>query len=283
MNHLSWHLTLSLLSFVTVWLLVYHGYAVARYRLHQRREDFDRVLNQQLLLNISPTLAVGCSLILIAVGMLVGYGVTENSIGLCLGAVAGGYFPPLILKYLQEKRIARLEEQLVDGIVTLSSGVRAGLNFGQAFELLVKNSVGPIRQEFGQLIREYQMGLDFNHAMRNTADRIGLRNYRLLFTALEMHRQRGGNAADSLDRIAESIREIQRLEGKLDALTSQGRTQAWMMAVMPVVFLFMMLGIDPESTRMLFVEPMGRMLLLFALGLIVVAFFWIQKIMAIDI
>ena len=125
--------------------------------------------------------------------------------------------------------------------------------------------------------------MDLNQAMRNSANRIGSSNYRLLFTAIEMHRQRGGDAGESLDRIAESIREIQRLEGKLDALTAQGRLQASMMASMPVVILIILYFIEPDGTRLLFVEPLGRLILVVAMVMIAIAFFWIKRIMAIDI
>ncbi|MBL4701936.1 MAG: type II secretion system F family protein, partial [Phycisphaeraceae bacterium] len=237
MHNTLWHITLSSIVAGATYMGVLYGVPWYKQWFKQREMVYDRVLNQHLLLDISPKLAVAFSLILIGVGATFGFGATEDIIGTILGGLSGLLLPPLALKYLNTQRNEKLEAQLIDGITVLSSGMRAGLNLGQAFELLVKNTTGPIHQEFNQLIREYQMGLDLTHAMHNAANRIGLQNYRLLFTALEMHRQRGGDTAKSLDRIAESVREIQRLEGKLDALTSKGRSQAWMMAVMPVVFL----------------------------------------------
>jgi tight adherence protein B len=150
-------------------------------------------------------------------------------------------------------------------------------------ELLVKNSQGPIKQEFAQLLREYQMGLDLNQAMRNAANRIGSSHYRLLFTAIEMHRQRGGDVGQSLDRIAEAIREIQRLEGKLETLTAPGRTQARMMAGISIVILGILYSIDPEGVRLLFSEPRGRIVLLVVATMMIAGFAWIRRIVAIDL
>lgn len=283
MHDLAWHITLSMIMALATYLGVVYGVPWLKDWLKRRELVYDRVLNQHLLLDISPKLAVAFSLILIVIGATIGFGATEDIVGMTLGGISGLALPPLLLKYLNNQRNEKLEAQLIDGITVLASGMRAGLNLGQSFELLVKNTQGPIHQEFGQLMREYQMGLDLTHAMHNAANRIGLQNYRLLFSALEMHRQRGGDTAQSLDRIADSVREIQRLEGKLDALTAKGRSQAWMMAVMPLVFLFMMLSIDPESTSLLFSEPFGRILLLVAAGMIGMAFLWIRKIMAVDI
>lgn len=283
MKHLDWHILLSSIMALTTYLGVVYGFPWAKIWLYQRELMYDRVLNQHLLLDISPKLAVGFSIILIVIGATIGFLATEEALGCILGGLGGLVLPTLMLKYLNNQRNEKLEAQLIDGITVLASAMRAGLNLGQSFELLVKNSTGPIGQEFGQLIREYQMGLDLTHSMHKTANRIGLQNYRLLFTALEMHRQRGGDAAQSLDRIADSVREIQSLEGKLDAITAKGRSQAWMMAVMPGVFLVMMLSIDNESTMLLFTEPIGRVLLLAAGILVGLAFLWIRKIMAVDI
>jgi tight adherence protein B len=119
--------------------------------------------------------------------------------------------------------------------------------------------------------------------MRNASDRIGSPLYRLTFTAIETHRIRGGDLAESLDRIADSIRDIQRLEGKLDALTAQGRSQAMMMAVMPLVFLGILYLINPEGVVLVFTTSIGNILLLLVALLIGLAFVWIRRIMAIDI
>lgn len=283
MNDLLWQLTLSALVFLTTYLLVRYGWHIAARETRRQLRRYDDVLNRQLLLDVPPqsalVLAAGSVVFAGLFAFLIGGGVFW-ALG---GALIGLLLPGLVVRHLQQKRAERLEEQLVDGVTTLSAGARAGLNLVQCFELLHTNAADPMRQEIGQMLREYQMGLDLNQAMRNAANRIESTNYRLVFTALEMHRQRGGNTAESLDRIAESVREIQRLEGKLDALTAQGRFQARMMAAMPVIILVILYGIEPGDTTQLFVDPLGRLLLLAAAALIVVSFLWIRRIMAVDI
>lgn len=270
------------LTFVAVYIFVRYGWFTVRAWLLHQEAYYDRVLNQQLLLNINTRLAIAMTIFAIFMFALIGY-MLGGVVWFIPAAVAGGFVPWVLIRHLDQKRRERLEAQLVDGITTLASGVRAGLTLVQAMELLVKNHIGPMAQEFSQLLREYQMGLDLNHAMRNTANRVGLSNYRLLFTAIEMHRLRGGNTGESLDRICDSIREIQRLEGKLDAITAQGRLQATFIAVGAVGLLGMFYFIDPDNMRILFVEPLGRVVLLIA-GLIMLgAFRWIRKIMAVDI
>lgn len=256
-------------TFVAVWL---------RWEGH-----LDRVLNHQLLLGVPARAAMITLLSAILLFTAAVYVVTFSLI-ISIGAFGVGvWLPAILISHLEQKRREKLESQLVDGITTLASGVRAGLSLIQSMELLEKNSEGPIKQEFAQLNREYQMGLDLNQSMRQTANRIGSTNYRLLFTALEMHRRRGGDAGESLDRIADSIREIQRLEGKLDSLTAQGRIQANMMALMPVAIMGVLYMIDKEGVTLLFVEPLGRIVLFAAVVFIILGFLWIRKIMQVDI
>ncbi len=274
---------IALLTFSCVSMAIRFGWPAAYAWITRREAWYDRVLNHQLMLDVPPRgalLLTGAGVLILGMSLYLVMGVW---FWFLIGAIAGAALPVLVIKHLETKRRARLEAQLIDGITTLASGVRAGLNLIQAMELLVRNGTGPIKQEIAQMLREYQMGLDFNQSMRNTANRIGSRNYRLLFTAIEMHRVRGGDAGESLDRIAESIRDIQRLEGKLDAITAQGRSQAWMMAMAPFVLLLMLYAIDPTGVSYLFNEPLGRVMLLFALAMIVIAFLWIRRIMAVDI
>lgn len=263
---------------VVIW-----GWPALRGLLARQEAWYQRVLVDQLLMDVDPRTLVWLSLVAVAVAGVLGAMLLEHlAWGLVFAVVAAG-LPNLLIKNAELRRREKLEAQLVDGITTLASGVRAGLNLVQSMELLVNNLTGPIRQEFRHLLREYEMGLDLNQGMRNASDRIRSPNYRLVFTAIEMHRARGGDAGESLDRIAQSIREIQRLEGKLDALTSQGRTQARMMAIMPAVFLGMMWLMDPAGVTMLFAEPAGRAVLLTSVALIVLAVWWIRRIMDVDI
>lgn len=268
---------------VAVYMLVVHGYPVACEIFAKTVNLYDRVLRQRLLIQVNPTVTVWATLGLsLGVGLIAGLLVSSLLIGILVAALALGS-PWLIFNYLEVKRLNKLEDQLVDGLTTIASGTRAGLNLVQSMDLLVKNSVGPIQQEFAQLLSEYGMGIDLNRAMRNASDRIGSKLYRLTFTAMEMHRVRGGDTAESMDRIAESVREITKLEGKLDALTAQGRTQAWMMALAAPGLIGMFYMIEPDAVSRLFTEPSGRVILLIVIALIVTGFLWMRRILAIDI
>ncbi len=249
-----------------------------------RREDYyDRVLRGSLLVDISPrTVTVLCFGVIVLLAMI-GYALSGNIfVGVIAGAV-GAFSPWAALRFLKARRLYRLEEQLVGGIQTLTSGVRAGLNLVQAMDLLARNDVKPIREEFAHLVREYEHGISLEQAMANASKRIGSGNYRLLFAALLTHRERGGDLGGTLDRIADSIREIYRLEKRIETLTAPNRTAARWMGAMPAVILCILYFIDPVGVKMLFTEEAGKLVLLAIVLLNVVGFLWIRKIVAIDI
>lgn len=276
-------LMFSLMGFIALFMMIRYGVGPARRWLRAQEVSYDRVLRRQLLLDVEPRVVVWVNLGAVVGSFVLGFLVSQSVL---LATVLAGvmvFVPHFVIKHLETKRRQKLEIQLVDGLTTLASAVRAGLNLVQAMELLVSNHKGALQQEFGQILREYEMGMDLNQAMRGASNRIGSPLYRLTFTAIEMHRIRGGDSGESMDRIADSIRDIQRLEGKLDAITAQGRAQANFMAIMPIAIIIILFLILPEQTSLLFTHPYGRLMLVMVAGMIAGGYFWIRKIMQVDI
>lgn len=281
-NYFALLVITSLIMMLGLFLMIRYGYGPGLRWLAEQESYYDRVLRRQLLLDTNPRTAVIAHIAAVVVVLIFGVYLAGVIPGIVLAVVAGT-IPYFYIRHLEAKRRQKLEVQLVDGLASLASGVRAGLNLVQAMQLLVQNQRGPIEQEFGQILREYEMGMDLNQAMRAASNRIGSPLYRLTFTAIEMHRVRGGDSGESMDRIADSIREIQRLEGKLDSITAQGRAQANFMAAMPIVIIIMLMFIMPDDTELLFTRTEGRILLLISAGLIAAGYIWIRKIMQVDI
>lgn len=266
-----------------VYLFARYG-VVPMQRYHdQRLRDFQQALQQRLVLDIDPKLALYASYGFVVLVFVLGLLLTANLLGALIFTGIAYALPMLIMNHLATKRREQLEKQLVDALTTLASGVRAGLTLVQAMKQVTTNYTGPIEQEFRQILNEYELGIDLNQAMRNASDRIGSQLFRLTFTAIEMHRIRGGDSGESMDRIAESIREIQRLEGKLDALTAQGRSQANFMLVMAAVLGGMIFVIDPDGMAQVFIDPAGRILLITVIVLFTLGFWWMRRILDVDI
>jgi len=252
--------------------------------VRRQERQFDAVLRGSLLLDVSPraaTVLSACGMLLLAAIL---YMMTGSGLGGLIGLAAGALLPSLAMRYLRRRRLDKLEDQLVGGIQTLASGVRAGLNLVQAMELAARDGPIPLKQEFAHLLREYEYGMSLEEAMHGAAARIGSGDFRLLFAALQTHRERGGNLGETLDRIAASIREIQRLEGRTRALTAQGRATARWLGAMPVVVLAVLYFlVDAAGVRSLFQDGIGRLIVLAIVGLNVIGFLWVRKIVSLDL
>jgi tight adherence protein B len=274
----------SAVMFLAVGAAVFIGTNPLLAWIRQREREYGSILQRSLLLEFSPRLVsvlTGATMLLLGGA---GYALLRGSlIALFAGWTVGLLMPGWLIRYLKAKRLRKLEQQLVSGVQTLASGVRAGLNLIQSMQLIARDAPRPLRQEFAHLIREYDYGVPLDQAMDNAAQRIGSGDYRLLFHALHTHRQRGGDLGETLDRIAKSIREIQRLENKVRTETARGRATARWLGALPLAVLGVLYLIVPEDMIHLFTTDIGKWILAAVILFNLVGYLWIRKIMAIDI
>ncbi|MDK1030494.1 MAG: type II secretion system F family protein [Planctomycetia bacterium] len=259
--------------------------AVGWLRRWLRREEqrFHEVLSELFMLDVSPRMLSYLSLGAIVLFGLFGYGLSSGSGAMALvGAFIGYIFPRIITGYMRRKRLKRLNAQLIDGLVTLANGLRAGLNLAQSIKLVADHTRRPICDEFRLMLTEFDYGMSMDEVLNRASARIKLHNYELLFLSLQTARRRGGNLADTLDRFGESLREILRLEGKIRAVTAEGRSSAIGMGLMPIVVLGVYYMIDPEGVGLLF-SGYGWYILLVAAILNVTGALWIRKIVRFEI
>ncbi len=194
-----------------------------------------------------------------------------------------GYFgPELTVRILRTKRRKAFAEQLVDGLVMMGNGLRAGFTLQQAMELLVNETKPPISQEFGLLLREVRVGVDLDQAMLNMCRRTKDQDLELAVTAVMITRQVGGNLPEIFERICAMIRDRKTIEGKADALTAQGKLQALIVASMPYILLMVISKINPEMMALLWTTLPGFL----AIGLMVIldtaGYFWVLKLTKIE-
>lgn len=192
--------------------------------------------------------------------------------------------PWLVIRNLAANRHAKIEDQLADAMVSLSSAIRAGLSLPQALDVLATQCPRPIREEFQQIHGEYQLGKTLDACLKEARDRLKSEHFALFAAAMEASRQSGGRLNDVVERIAISVRELHRLERKIVAETSQSRRSALYMSLAPAGILAMYWAfLDPGSVERLFLEPAGQLVLVAAVFLNIVAYLWAQRILDADL
>ena len=188
--------------------------------------------------------------------------------------------PWYLIRRMAERRAEKIEDQLADAMVSLSSAIKAGLSLAQAMEILAQQTPRPICQEFQQMHGEYQLGKPMERCLVETKERLRSENFALFAAAMEASRESGGRLNDTVDRIAHSVRELQRLERKIRSETAQARSSAVYMALAPLAILAMYyFVIDRENTERLFTTVPGQIMLCAALILNVVAYLWARAIL----
>lgn len=188
--------------------------------------------------------------------------------------------PWYVVRQMARRRRQMIEDQLADAMVSLSSAIKAGLSLAQALDILAQQTPRPICQEFQQIIGEYQLGKPLERCLAEARTKLRSENFALFAAAMEASRESGGRLNETVDRIAHSVRELQRLERKIQAETAQARTSALYMAMAPVFVLAVYYYvIDPVNTERLFTTFAGQIMLSVAMILNITAWLWARQIL----
>lgn len=179
------------------------------------------------------------------------------------------------------KRLKAIRYQLPGVIELIGTSLRAGLSIRAALLQVSRQSVNPIAQELAVLERMQRIGIPLSTALAEWAKRIPLEDVRLLGFTVGVSSSSGGNLADALDRLANACRQRLIVEEKVDALTAQGRLQAWVMIALPIVLAIALSLIDTSSMRPLWTTGAGHLVITVVLALELVGFLWIRRLVAI--
>lgn len=174
-------------------------------------------------------------------------------------------------------------EQLGDCLTTVANAMRAGYSFPQAIDVVVREMEPPISEEFAQVSRELSMSVPLEAALEAMSRRVGSADLDLMVTAVLIQREVGGNLAQILDNISDTIQERVRMKREIFSLTAQGRLSAWVLLVIPWVMALLLYIFRPEQLMLLINHPIGRMALIISFVLEIIGYLVIQRIVHVDV
>ncbi|RRN45792.1 hypothetical protein EHV23_06540 [Lautropia dentalis] len=231
--------------------------------------DVDRLFRANLLLCL-----VACALVWLLTG----------SLFLVLVSVALlGALPSLLIAHLGAQRRKQFARQLPDAMMLIGGAVRAGASMTLALRQMASELPAPGGQEFDLLLRELRLGVTLDDALFSLEKRMGCDDLRLFGAAVRIANESGGNLAETLERLADTMRKKMALEDKIMALTSQGRMQGWVMVVLPLGVGAALFAIQPDAMTPLIHSWQGWVTCGVVAILEVVGLLFIRRIMAIDI
>ncbi|MDQ3263876.1 MAG: type II secretion system F family protein [Myxococcota bacterium] len=197
--------------------------------------------------------------------------------------IFGFFLPMLLVKYYRKRRIKKFNTQLVDALQAMANAFKAGLTFPQAIEYVSKDAYPPLQQEFGLFVKEVKLGVPLEEALINMSKRVGSDDLELVVVSTNIARQLGGNMAEMFETISTTIRERFRLEGKIDALTSQGKLQGWVVASMPALLGLVLNYMRPDLMEPMMDHMFGWILVLVIMVMEALGVLIIRRIVNIDV
>ena len=198
-------------------------------------------------------------------------------------SLLGWIIPKHIVVHLYEKRCNQFVQQMVDGLTILSNGIRAGISLQDAMGRAAKNLPNPLAQEFDKVLSQINVGQTLEDALNELGERIPRADVQMFVTAVNILRTSGGNMGETFQTITYTIRERQKIEKKIEALTSGAIMQGVIITMVPFILLGIFWVSDPTLVKPLFTTFPGMLALAGVIGLQTVGGLIIRRIVDIKV
>jgi len=213
----------------------------------------------------------------------IGFLLFRHVLAMVGGGIIGLGFPNMVIGFTKSMRLKKMQGQLADTALMLSSSLKAGLSLLQAIEVVGEEMAPPICHEFRLIVKENKWGISLEESLRRVRKRIPFEEVNLLVSSILIARESGGDLPKVLSRLVTTIRNNIKLKEKIATFTLQGRMQGYIMMGMPFVFAYFVFKNNPGHFDIMLQTKIGKLLLAAAAGLQVIGIVIIQKISKIKI
>ena len=187
------------------------------------------------------------------------------------------------LKRQLNRRRAQFAEQLPDNLQVLASALRAGHSFVGALSVVVNDAPEPAHSEFQRVIADEQLGVPVDQALHTVVERMDNRDLEQVALVASLQHETGGNTAEVLDSVTDTIRERFELRRTVRTLTAQGRLSRWILTGLPIVLFLMINLINPSYMHVLYTSTAGKVFIGFAVVSLSAGSFVISRIVNIKV
>jgi tight adherence protein B len=191
--------------------------------------------------------------------------------------------PLLLLDMKVSRRRKAFEGQIGDVLVLMANSLRVGQGFEQALQVVAAEGPAPAREEFHRLLSQQQLGVAPEVALETLAERMDSDAFRWVVLATVIQRQAGGNLAELYERVAETLREREKLQGEVDTLTAEAKMSALILIALPFGVAFMVQLLNPEYLEVLYKTTPGRVVVAGALLAMATGVLWMRRIIDFDL
>ena len=188
-----------------------------------------------------------------------------------------------LFKNLWQAHCNRVVSQMVEALTIMCNSLKVGLSLGQAMERVIKNYPGALAKEFSLVLNKMKLGQNLEESLEEMAKRVERPEIDMLVSTVNILKETGGNLAETFFVMAETIRERQKMEKKIKALTAQGMMQAKIISALPFVLIAIFFVMDKEYISPLIFKPLGWACLAVVLVLVLVGGFLMKKMVQIKV
>ncbi len=187
----------------------------------------------------------------------------------------------LFLKFMANRRRAKFEAQLADTLQMLAGGLRAGHSLLRAIDAVAQEAEAPTSEEFSRLVNESRLGRDLKDSMLDAARRLKSDDFDWTAQAIEIHREVGGNLAEVLDQVGETIRERSEIKGQVKSLSAEGKLSAYILIALPVGMFVYLSAANPAYMGILYTNLLGWVMVGVSVVLLALGSLWLSRVVKI--
>lgn len=194
---------------------------------------------------------------------------------------------PMLVHAAVKRRLNKVRdafvEQLPDNLQVLASALRAGHSFAGALAVVAQDAPEPSRTELQSVVADEQLGVPIEDSLRAVGERMANRDLEQVALLAELQRQAGGNMAEVLETVIDTIRNRFDLQRLVKTLTAQGRMARWLLTLLPLFLMVVITILNPAYMRPLFASSGGRIALVLATVMVVAGSLAIKRIVNIKV
>jgi tight adherence protein B len=216
-------------------------------------------------------------------GVIAGWWLTYNYLVSILLAAVLGAFPYLSILSKRKRRMGKFGRQLPEALDLMARALKAGHAFTGGLKMVADEMDEPIGLEFDKTLAEINFGIEIQEALKNLSARVECQDLRFFVISIIIQRETGGNLAEILENISYLIRERFKLHGRIRVLSAEGKFSAIVLIALPFLVASLLAFLNPDYLKVLITDPIGHIMIGFALVMMVVGILVMKKMVAIKV
>lgn len=206
-----------------------------------------------------------------------------SAVATALGLLIGVAGPWLFLSHKQSRRERAFLAAMPETLQLMAGSLQAGYSLPQAVDTVVREGHEPIAGEFNRALIEARLGVQIEDALDGVAVRLHSTDFSWVVMAMRIQRDVGGNLAELLATVADTLRERDRLRRQVQTLSAEGRLSAWILGLLPVAFALYLSVARPEYLTPLVSDALGLIILITGAVLLAVGAFWLSRVVKVEV